>query len=957
VEKQNSVQGGQVNVSVQTKIKIANETFQGGLTKFDEETYFGAQWINENNRTIGIGELLKSIAGNNEQNDIELAECNDLDLTLQTISLTYQMQKKLIVFSVETNKGWKLGLSYCFNTKQFDLLLKCDLNIWDELPLVKEVISNGEVTLHAIRISYNSKDGMSGKVDLDCKLGEAKFTTSDEKPTNLIKDFKQSSNAGTEVTKKENIPKSNSPVSWMELNKKIGPIFLRRIGFAFQGGKVRLCLDADVTISILKFSVLEGYIGIKLGNELEFEGGIKGFMLTLNKPPLFISGGLYLDDNSKEANRLYNGALTIVYKDFAIRGIGSYGKLKEGKKNTFFAFVMVDYPIGGAPCFYITGLCGGFGVNRKIIIPEVDKVREFPFIQMMLSEKKKEDDMKDKKASDILEDMNSVIAPCEDMNFMTAGIKFKSFEMVETVAIINIAFGKKIECSLLGVTELYIPPRKNSADNTSPIVYACLNLRGFFCPDDGIVFLDGALSDDSYLLSKNCKITGGFAFYSWFGGEYAGDFVISVGGYAPGFERGHYPAVDRIGINWRINDNLSASGSGYFALIPSGLMAGGEISFDYELGSLKAYFRAAIDLFLKFKPFFYKLSVYIRVGVSCELDFGFFSKKISVEIGADLSIKGPEFSGKATIYLAFFSFTISFNDEAEEPKPLSFEEFYQQLLPKFSGGAEGKMNAHYELGSPCTQAKLARLIVNKGLLGEKECPNEGSKRYFIDIWDIVLNVESAMPLKHIYVNNTNEERKSEENFGIVPSGITNLESTLSIEFKRGNKVSKEIYSCLIFEELQKNLPSALWFNGTPNKKQGLMKGMMVGLKIVNKEIELDRILPEEYKEEKEKNGEGYDLQVLEENEKCKLEIKSKFLKPIDDSGDEIYTKSCGEVMDTMFEENKEREKILEHLDGYGLQLKTKVDVGNFNKYRRILMNAPFNIRPIGVRREEYAGKN
>ena len=55
------------------------------------------------------------------------------------------------------------------------------------------------------------------------------------------------------------------------------------------------------------------------------------------------------------------------------------------------------------------------------------------------------------------------------------------------------------------------------------------------------------MSNDSYLFCRDARLTGGFAFYSWFKGEYAGDFVLSVGGYHPQFQRGHYPAVDRVG--------------------------------------------------------------------------------------------------------------------------------------------------------------------------------------------------------------------------------------------------------------------------------------------------------------------------------------------------------------------------------------------------------------------------
>ena len=43
----------------------------------------------------------------------------------------------------------------------------------------------------------------------------------------------------------------------------------------------------------------------------------------------------------------------------------------------------MDYPLGGIPEFFVTGLVGGLGVNRDLIIPTLNNVPESPFIRAL----------------------------------------------------------------------------------------------------------------------------------------------------------------------------------------------------------------------------------------------------------------------------------------------------------------------------------------------------------------------------------------------------------------------------------------------------------------------------------------------------------------------------------------------------------------------------------------------
>ena len=60
---------------------------------------------------------------------------------------------------------------------------------------------------------------------------------------------------------------------------------------------------------------------------------------------------------------------------FAVYGLsvfGGYGQgIVDGERfASFFAFGAVNGPIGGPPAFFLTGIGGGFGINRALVVPD-----------------------------------------------------------------------------------------------------------------------------------------------------------------------------------------------------------------------------------------------------------------------------------------------------------------------------------------------------------------------------------------------------------------------------------------------------------------------------------------------------------------------------------------------------------------------------------------------------------
>ncbi|HAA26836.1 MAG TPA: hypothetical protein DCE56_03055, partial [Cyanobacteria bacterium UBA8553] len=111
------------------------------------------------------------------------------------------------------------------------------------------------------------------------------------------------------------------------------------------------------------------------------------------------------------------------------------------------------------------------------------------------------------------------------------------------------------------------------------------------------------------------------------------------------------PQVPRLGFNWQVDDHLTIKGDAYYALTPAALMAGGHLQARWESGPLSAWFNAGANFLIAWKPYPYEASISVDMGVSYTFEvylwFTTIHKTISVDIGADLQIWGPDFSGIA----------------------------------------------------------------------------------------------------------------------------------------------------------------------------------------------------------------------------------------------------------------------------------------------------------------------
>lgn len=697
-------------------------------------------------------------------------------------------------------------------------------------------------------------------------------------------------------------------IKWVDVKKSLGPVRLSRLGFVLGEGCITVYVDAGLTLAVLMFEVLGLYVTVPMKKGINAGFGIQGMTVSIRKDPLLISGGLYL--TREQGVDLYTGELSVRIKNFQLTASGSYGKLPGGEAS-FFAWLMLRYPLGGPPVFYVTGIAGGVGYNRTILLPSgVEEVKSFPFVASAMGNGTLTEKMT---PAQVLKAMNRFIVPCKGQFFASAGIRFTSFGLLDSFLLLNVVWGNHLKIALMGVSTLSLPP-----GDPKPFAYAEFSLLAVISPSEGVISILGALSSQSFLLDKNCRLQGGFAFAAWFGdNEHSGDFVLTMGGYKEGFYVAHYPKVDRIGINWKIEKDLVLQASFYFALTPSCVMLGGNASLTYEHGRLRAWFRAGLEFYMKWKPFAYEFYVGISLGASFRWDFFPFYRTFTLELGASLTCYGPPFGGKVHISWFIISFTISFGAGKPEENALDWEAFAEAFLTGQPGNGPKKLLSVQAAG-------------NSAEKGE-----DGLSWYSTD--RLVLEVRSLVPSTFITVQGKEKELAwgtvNREALGVVPMKLKTFESTMKAVITDEAGRAQDMRA----EWIYGNVPKALWDSQKPDPygTEGLKRDQLLGVRLTAPEPEPAERLPQKG---------YYSMEILSGNERLETLY---FVWPAPDPIEpKEYPGNVLEQIENTIVTNGKRSSILKQLaKNYGTAVKADM-AGWGNGLEEILLGEPV-LSPMG----------
>ena len=601
-------------------------------------------------------------------------------------------------------------------------------------------------------------------------------------------------------------------IKWIKVNRTLGPAHLDKVGVGFSNGAVQFRVSASVQMSGLSFFVEGLGGGLKLAWPPKTPSfNIDGLGISLNSPPLSISGALIRSFvNGVES---FDGMAMIKAANFTIAGLGSYSRI--GGDPSLFIFAVLHADLGGPSFFYVTGLAAGFGFNRALRLPPIDEVQNFPLVRGALEDNYFSGSGA-KQMAGALEKLRTYIPPSGGEYWFAVGIRFNSFEMIQSFAMISVSFGHEVQIGLLGLSRMSLP---KGSEPGNAIAYAELALRAVIKPNEGSIAVEGRLTDNSYIFSHNCRLTGGFAFCTWFSGTHSGDFVISLGGYHPRFVRPeHYPLVPRLGVNWQVTSQLRVTAEMYFALTPSCLMAGGKMSVVYSSGAIKAWFCAYADFLLSWQPFHYTIDMGISIGV--EADLGLFS--ISVHLSVGLQIWGPQFAGQIDVDLSVISFTIRFGPGKAPPNPLTAKEFVAAFLPP-PQPAKPVVRAQLRTAEsaplktseaiPSTPEVIATQI-NSGLIRQETGDNKQTLRV-VNGHALALSVQSMIPVTSfsgLTPGDGNASIKSLDRLGARAMGKTTLRSEFSVSIQnildRNNKPADR--PNLRVTTIENGVPEAVW---------------------------------------------------------------------------------------------------------------------------------------------------
>ncbi|HEY6481280.1 MAG TPA: DUF6603 domain-containing protein, partial [Streptosporangiaceae bacterium] len=473
----------------------------------------------------------------------------------------------------------------------------------------------------------------------------------------------------------------NSGPVVIPVHASFGPVYLDQIDLALSGSnEVSLGIDGSVKIAGLDVSVIELALGIPLAfltSPEHWSLDLQGLAVAYHQDPIEITGGLRKSPGPPVE---YDGMLSVSIEDLGLTIVGSYSRPSDaqGAYTSLFMFVSLGMPLGGPPFAFIMGLGGGFGYNRELIVPtDLNQIDSFVLVSAIDDSSLANDPM------GALLQMGTAIPARRGAFWIAAGVRFTTFELINSTVVVAIALDRGFEIDILGISRMALPSEDVA------LVSVELALKARFNSEEGVLSVQAQLTDNSYIFSPDCQLTGGFAFFVWYP---QGQFVLTMGGYNPAFSKpAQFPDVPRLGFNWSVGDVVVIKGGCYFALTNSCVMAGGSLSATADFGPVKAWFDAYLDFLVSWDPFAYEFDIGVEIGASLSIQvcfFGCVTIGVTVSLGAQLSIAGPPFHGTASIDAYVTTITVSFGDPPQPPPYISdFGVFAGKYLT--AGDADG----------------------------------------------------------------------------------------------------------------------------------------------------------------------------------------------------------------------------------------------------------------------------
>lgn len=470
-----------------------------------------------------------------------------------------------------------------------------------------------------------------------------------------------------------------SPI-WIGVHRGFGPIYVDQIGVAWDNTSASMLVEASVqlgglTVQAYELSLTALFKQLKEPENWKLD--LMGLAVGLDAGPVSISGGLIKNPGPPLD---YDGMLSAVISDIGFTVVGGYSRPSDsqGSYTSLFLFVSLPIPLGGPPFLFVTGLGGGAGYNRQLLQPtDMNQIPDYFLVKAIDDSSLANDPMS------ALVSMGNYVKPQRGAFWLSAGVRFNSFVVVNCVVVVWVSIDRGFDLGAIGVGRMQLP----APDIALVSIELALMLK--YSESEGYFGTRAQLTDNSWIFSSDCQLTGGFAFFIFFN---TGHFVLTIGGYHPSFNKpAEFPDVPRLGFHWQVLDFVLIKGESYFAITSSAFMCGGRLEASAGIGGIRAWFTVHCDILIQWDPFHYDFDAGIEVGVSLTIHVCFFGAcadiGITISKGADIHIFGPPFHADLTFDAYITTITLSFGgDPHPRPDPLPWELFRDKYL--ISGNPE-----------------------------------------------------------------------------------------------------------------------------------------------------------------------------------------------------------------------------------------------------------------------------
>ena len=278
---------------------------------------------------------------------------------------------------------------------------------------------------------------------------------------------------------------------WFSINKSFGPFTLERLGLRFENDRMTLVFDSHLSLQGLTLSLA----GLGLGSRLDRfdpEFRLDGVGLSFAAGPVSVSGGLL-----RRGAGVYAGSVRLETAGYAIGAIGQYADL--GDRTSMFVFGVLEAPLGGPPCCYVRGVAAGLGLNSRLETPDISGIEDFSLVQAAMPGA----GFGGLALNDVLRAMDRDIHPEAGREWLAAGLRFSSFELIQSVALLTVPLDNPGNMALIGLSRMSMPP-----EAPNPIAMIEVGLKATVRPASGELCVQGQLTRNSFLLSHDCHPTG-----------------------------------------------------------------------------------------------------------------------------------------------------------------------------------------------------------------------------------------------------------------------------------------------------------------------------------------------------------------------------------------------------------------------------------------------------------------